>query len=173
VTKIQSMLLFCFFLLNLNSFAAQVAANYLPGLQSYSVEQTEDEIEFNDQQPVSIQGKWTMVSRRCLSGAPVLDRYIPGRDIVEINFEERNYHSHSRINGCDYWSSGKYRLTETNVYYSNIRGASNCGPVNVRSHDQNRYVKTLENEIKFFSGPFVVGPAPCPMGDILEFTYKK
>lgn len=173
MTKFQSMLLFCFFTLTTTCFASPITHNYLPGLQSSIVEETEVEIELNDQQPLSIQGNWTMTSRRCLSGAPVLDRYIPGRDIVEINFEKRNYHSHSRINGCDYWSSGKYRITETNVYYSNIRGASNCGPVNVRSHDQNRYVKTQENEIKFFSGPFVVGPAPCPMGDTLEFTYKK
>lgn len=187
MTKVQFIFLLGFFLINTHSFAANKTFNYLPGLEQGSAKQEQEQEQDHqtsyqgsyqaDQLPTAemsyFQGKWTMKARRCLSGAPVLDRYIPGRDIIEISFEEKNYHAHSRINGCDYWSSGKYKYNETHVYFSNIKGASNCGPINVRNSDQNRYLVINDHEMKFFSGPFVVGPAPCPMGDILEFTYHK
>jgi hypothetical protein len=179
MTKILSFLVLSCLTFNLNVYAANsniTHQSYLPGIGTLLTEDN-DQLIFNLENEFTeisnIQGKWTMANRRCLSGAPVLDRYIPGRDLVEITFEERNYQSHSRINGCDYWSTGKYKNNESMIFYSNIRGASNCGPVNVRSRDQNAYQMINEKILKFFSGPFVLGPAPCPIGDTLEFTYIK
>lgn len=120
----------------------------------------------------NILGLWVLTARRCLSGAPVLDNYDIARDSTQIRYRESSFEYHSTSNGCHFWSKGNYEIVGPMIIYKNIRGSSTCGPSNYRSRDQNSFQLNAD-KLSLFFGPFLQGPAPCPMRDLLEVKYKK
>lgn len=133
------------------------------------IDSTEEELTSDH---LKIQGRWLLAQRRCLSGAPVLDGYNPRRDRTQIQYTDTKFHYESFVNGCSYSSKGSYELSGPFIVYKNIRSTSTCGGVSFKTREQNPY-KVNDISLELFFGPFVQGPAPCPMGDTLEVSYLK
>lgn len=131
---------------------------------------TDEEALASDQ--LTIQGLWVLRARRCLSGAPVLDGYNPRRDMTQIRYTDGKFHYESLVNGCRYTSKGSYELSGPFIVYKNIRSSSTCGGVSYKTREQNPY-RLNDHSLNLYFGPFVQGPAPCPMGDTLEVDYLR
>ncbi len=120
----------------------------------------------------TILGTWQLDKRRCLSGAPVLDGFKPQRDFAFIKYMENKFQYDSYVNGCHLTSKGSYELNTPFVIYKNIRSNSTCGGISFKTREQNPY-RLNGTTLVFYFGPFIQGPAPCPMGDTLEVEYKR
>ena len=128
--------------------------------------------DFNIDDQINIQALWKLTSRRCLSGAPVLDGYNPRRDTAQIRYTNDKFFYDTFINGCHFSSKGNYELQGPYIVYKHIRSTSSCGGASIKTREQNPY-RLNANTLSLYFGPFVQGPAPCPMGDTLEVNYEK
>jgi hypothetical protein len=117
-----------------------------------------------------VEGKWKLVDRSCSSGYPVRDNFIFGRDQMTIEFNHHRYSAKTRIDYCTYWADGNYDVSDDVVFFSNIRGASDCGGYRPAPRQSVRY-EVVGDELRFFAR--VGSPGPCPYGDFLENVFVR
>lgn len=121
--------------------------------------------------PLSLEGTWEVESRSCYSGAPLLDRYVPGRDTIEMSFHNGRFRSFSDIEGCVFYGAGDY--IERGQYLELIvqKQVSTCSNVRGGGREVYRY-QLGPDQLSFAFGPIGYGGA-CPQGDYMAITYRR
>lgn len=120
------------------------------------------------QESTDLTGVWQLAERVCSSGAPVLDQFLPGRDVVEMTFQKNSFRAFSDINGCLVNSSGYYEVRGPYLTMDIIRQVSSCS--RDRGTGRQTYNFTQRgDDLRVDIGP--VNGGPCPSGDIYSLSY--
>lgn len=116
-----------------------------------------------------IQGRWVVTARNCSSGVPARDGFRIGRDEAKMSFFGGKYDGVTKIDGCNYWMSGKYETRGHMLRFSEITSASNCGnpPVAINS----TFFFVVEEGLLKIYFPVNYYSESCPRGDMLEAVY--
>lgn len=121
--------------------------------------------------PFTLEGDWTMIRHACSSGAPPADAYVPGRDRLEISFNQQTFSSRSRVGACDTWTTGRYTFDGNVLVMNSTQVNSNC--------DARGALGRFSYPLDFMGGDnFVIHMGPvdggvCPRGDLLQNTYRR
>ena len=123
--------------------------------------------------PVTVvDGAWKIVSRSCSSGAQVIDSFVMGRDRMEVKFMAGQYDAYTKVDFCNYWSTGKFTVYQNSLTVYDVVGSSNCTHNPPQSRGTVFYTVT-GNQMTMYSSVFQGWGGACPKGDMLLNTFQR